>query len=328
MATGWHVGRTRSPACRSWSCTTIGRRSGRRAHGGALGADRRAPRGRARGVAGRRRPRTRSGTATSSRIPRWSSRSAAWRAAMTARTADAEERAELWPPGRRRLRADTRRTSGARRREIPLVDLRAARADRTSPPARRCISAARPRIAWRYGVRRRPRRRRGRLSGAARDRRAAATSSSPPRSPTSPTRCTSCARTCAGSAACWPRTRRCSTRRSPRRSGAGTASSAASSATVRDIEVRVRVAERALRGGCPSRAREDVGCRRGRSACRLVDDEVVAHRLAHARFVELQRAAARGRASRRARPSSSPMPPLHPARGRAGADCARRPPRR
>ncbi len=64
--------------------------------------------------------------------------------------------------------------------------------------------------------------------------------------------------------------------------------------TVRDLEVRIGLADRALQE-LSEQGREDVAAVEA-IRVRLVDDEVVAHRLAHARFVELQslpRAAAR-----------------------------------
>jgi CHAD domain-containing protein len=57
--------------------------------------------------------------------------------------------------------------------------------------------------------------------------------------------------------------------------------------TVRDLEVRIGIAERALQE-LAEHGREDVGSVEA-IRVRLVDDEVVAHRLAHSRFAELQR---------------------------------------
>jgi CHAD domain-containing protein len=57
--------------------------------------------------------------------------------------------------------------------------------------------------------------------------------------------------------------------------------------TVRDLEVRIGMAERALQE-LSEQGREEVAAVEA-IRVRLVDDEVVAHRLAHTRFVELQR---------------------------------------
>ena len=173
----------------------------------------------------------------------------------------------------------------------------------------------RPRIAWRHGGRRRPRRRNGRRDGAAGDRRVGCASSRSTRSRTSPMRCTSCARMCAACGACWRRTSRCSMRRPPSCSVDGTASSATSSAWC--------ATSRCGAGGRASprrgvRAGTAVGCRAGRVGAGSPHRRRT--RELPPRACEVRRAAAASssdRAPRRARgvPRRSAA---HPARRRPG----------